>query len=88
MACGTAYLVGKGVERSESRGLIMVGVAAGMGSEYACGVLAQANAQGIGGIDKNPKEATRWFREMQKCDQRDSDETTRKKAAAWLLEHP
>ena len=31
--CGCAYLNGEGVKRSESRGLTMMGVAAGMGSE-------------------------------------------------------
>ena len=87
-ACGLAYVNGEGVEKSIVRGLIMLGMGAVLGSEYACGVLAQANAQGIGGIDKNPKEATRWFREMQKCDQRDSGSAAREEAAAWLREHP
>ena len=87
-ACGLAYLTGRGVGKSETRGLIMIGVAAGMGSEHACGVLGHANARGIGGIDKDPQEATRWFREMQKCDQRDSGSAAREEAAAWLHEHP
>ena len=68
MACGTAYLVGKGVERSDSRGLSMLSVAAGMGSSHACGILGLANAEGRLGFDKNLQEATRRFREMQKCD--------------------
>jgi TPR repeat protein len=88
-ACGVAYLSGDGVERSTSRGYIMLGIAAGMGSECACGILGQANAEGLWGLDKDPQEATRWYREMQKCDRcRNSNEETRERAAAWLREHP
>ena len=87
-ACGYAYLLGKGVKRSSSRGLTMLGGAALLGSEHACGTLGQANAEGLHGFDKNPQEATRWYREMQKCDCRDSVEKGRERAAAWLREHP
>ena len=85
-ACGVAYIDGKGVERSNIRGLIMLGWAAALGSEHACGLLGQANAEGLWGFDKDPQEATRLYREMQKCDCRDSHETTRERAAAWLCE--
>ena len=60
----------------------------GVGAEYACGILGQVNAEGCFGFDKDPQEATRWYREMQKCAFRTSPETTRERAAAWLLEHP
>ena len=86
--CGIAYLNGWGVERSNIRGIAMVSVAAGMGSEYACGILGMVNAEGCFGFDKNHQEATRWYREMQNCAWRDSGEKTREKAAAWLREHP
>ena len=86
--CGVLYLQGRGVERSSSRGLIMMGAAATMGSEHACGILGLANEAGLHGVDKNPQEATRWYREMQKCDRRDSVEVIREKAATWLSEHP
>ena len=86
--CGVAYLNGEGVEQSDSRGLSMLSVAAAMGSEHACGLLGQANAEGCYGLDKNPQEATRWYREMQMCDRRDSCEQYREDAAAWLREHP
>ena len=59
-----------------------------MGSEHACGIMGVANAEGRFGFDKNPQEATRWCREMQTCDRRDSCEKTREAAAAWLREHP
>jgi len=88
IACGVAYVLGEGVERSNIRGYTMLGVAAGMGSEQACGLLGQANAAGIDGLDKNPQEATRWYREMQTCACRDSIEEYREDAAAWLREHP
>ena len=86
--CGSAYLLGQGVERSISRGVAMTALAAGMGSEHACGLLDCANATGVYGFDKDPQEATRWFREMQKCDIRDSSEGNRERAVAWLREHP
>ena len=85
--CGVYYLNGEGVERSERRGLMMVSVAAALGSEHACGLLGRANAEGRYGLDKNPQEATRWYREMQKCPCGNSEEY-REKAAAWLREHP
>ena len=50
-SCAVLYLNGDGVERSpgwayRSRGLIMLGAAAALGSEHACGILGEANAQG------------------------------------------
>ena len=87
-ACGVLYLKGEGVERSYIRGIAMLGAAALMGSEIACGLLGLANAEGLLGFDKNPQEATRWYREMQKCDFCDTTEEIREDAAAWLREHP
>ena len=86
--CGIAYLTGRGVERSDSRGLIMLAAAATLGSEHACAILGRANADGRHGLDQNPQEATRWYREMQKCNYRYSSEAFRERAAAWLRDHP
>ena len=66
----------------------MLGWAAALGSEHACGTLGQLNAEGRHGFDKNPQEATRLYREMEKCNDLDSSEETRERAAAWLREHP
>ena len=66
----------------------MLGMAVTLESEHACGLLGQANAEGLDGFEKDPQEATTLYREMQKCDQRNSDEETRETAAAWLREHP
>ena len=49
----------------------MLGRAAELGSEGACAVLGLANAEGEYGFDEDPQEATRWYREMQKCGIRD-----------------
>jgi len=87
-SCGIAYTNGQGVERSTSRGISMISMGAALGSEHAWGLLGRANAEGIFGFDKNPQEATRFYREMQKCECRDSTPATRERAAAWLLEHP
>ena len=86
--CGVNYLYGQGVESSNSRGLVMLGRAAERGSEHACGVLGYANAEGLHGLDKDPQDATRWYREMQQCGTRNASEEIRKLAAAWLREHP
>ena len=85
---GIAYLYGEGVERSCPRGIAMLGAAAALGSEHACAILGLANARGHYGFDKDPQEATRWYREMQECDSRDSLDENREQAAAWLREHP
>tara|TARA_B100000780_G_scaffold233342_1_gene173488 strand:- start:504 stop:704 length:201 start_codon:yes stop_codon:yes gene_type:complete len=66
----------------------MISVAAALGSEHSCGVLGMANEHGRWGYDKNPQEATRWYREMQMCENGFSCEEYREKAAAWLREHP
>ena len=86
--CGALYLNGHGAERSPSRGLIMLGAAAALGSEHACAILGRANVEARYGLDKNPQEATRWYREMQKCDTRNSVKEDRERAAAWLRDHP
>eukprot|EP00964_Phaeocystis_antarctica_P096078 scaffold62446_cov51-Phaeocystis_antarctica.AAC.2 len=87
-ACGYLYLQGEGVRRSDSRGMAMLGWAASLGSEHACGILGQANEEGRYGFDKNPQEATRLYREMQTCSLLNSTESLRGKASAWLREHP
>ena len=87
-SCGVAYINGSGVERNHTRGISMVTIAATLGSEHACSVLGWANECGHHGFDKNPDEATRWYREMQKCACRDSVDVYRERATAWLREHP
>ena len=66
----------------------MLGGAATLGSEHACGILGQLNEAGGYGYGKDPQEATRLYREMEKCNDLDSSEETRERAAAWLREHP
>ena len=87
-SCGVAYINGSGVERNHVRGIMMITIAATLGSEHACSVLGWANECGHHGFDKNPSEATRWYREMQKCVCRDSVDVYRQRATAWLLKHP
>merc|ERR1712021_94776 len=77
---------GEGVEQSIVRGYTMLGVAGGMGSEHACGLLGEVNAEGRHGFDKDPQEATKWYREMQTCTRCTSSEEFREQAAAWLRE--
>ena len=86
--CGDAYLRGEGVEYNPVRGVAMHARAAELGSEWACGILGEANAEGEHGFDQDPQEATHWYREMQTCGKRNASEDLREKAAAWLREHP
>ena len=86
--CGVAYLNGWGVERSSIRGLMMLTAAATLGSEHACGILGLVNAEGVDGLDKDPREATRWYRKMETCESCNASEDYREQAAAWLREHP
>ena len=86
--CGVAYLNGWGVERSPIRGLMMLSAAAALGSEHACAILGLVNAEGRDGLDKDPQEATRWYRKMETCESCNASEDYRKQAAAWLREHP
>jgi TPR repeat protein len=87
-SCAAFYLNGWGVERSDTRGLMMLTAAATLGSEHACGALGCANAEGLYGLEQNPQEATRWYREMQKCESHRCHQLYREMAAAWLREHP
>lgn len=87
-SCGVAYINGSGVERNHTRGISMVTIAATLGSEHACSVLGWANECGHHGFDKNPSEATRWYKEMQKCACRDSVDVYRERATNWLRAHP
>ena len=77
-----------GLVFAEEQGSFLVGAAAALRSEHACAILGHANAEGHYGFDKDPQEATRWYREMQECDSRDSLDENREQAAAWLREHP
>ena len=86
--CGTLYINGQGVERQKTRGLVMIGMAAVLGSQRACALLGQANEHGRWGLEHNPQEATRWYREMQKCDHCEAEKVHCKDAAAWLRRHP
>ena len=88
LLCGYAYLHGQGVERSAIRGITMIGAAATMGSEHACGIIGGANESGRHGFAMNPQEATRWYRKMSTCYYRDAAAVIRENAAAWLREHP
>lgn len=87
-SCGVAYINGSGVERNHTRGISMITIAATLGSEHACSVLGWANECGHHGFDKDPEEATKWYKEMQKCACRDSVDVYRERATNWLLDHP
>ena len=87
-SCGVAYINVSGVERNSTRGISMITIAATLGSEHACSILGWANECGYHGFDKNPEEATKWYKEMQKCPCRDSVDLYRERAANWLRNHP
>ena len=75
------------MERNHTRGIAMISRAAALGSEHACSVLGWANECGHHGFDKNPEEATLWYKKMQKCVCKDSVDVYRERAQKWLSEH-
>ena len=87
-SCGVAYINGSGVARNHTRGIAMISRAAAFGSEHACSVLGWANECGHHGFDKDPEEATLWYKKMQACACKDSVDVYRERAAKWLSEHP
>lgn len=87
-SCGVAYINGSGVERNHVRGIMMITIAATLGSEHACSVLGWANECGHHGFNKDPEGATLWYKKMQKAPCRDSVDAYRERAAKWLREHP
>ena len=87
-SCGVAYINGSGVERNHVRGIMMITIAATLGSEHACSVLAWANECGHHGFNKDPEGATLWYKKMQEAPCRDSVDSYRERATKWLLAHP
>ena len=68
-ACGYAYLGGRGVERSISRGFTMLGCQLGSCAGVGGGVRhsRQGERRGALWVRQEPQEATRLYREMEKC---------------------
>ena len=86
--CGSAYTYGDGVAQNLSRGLVLLGQAAGMGSEHACYLLGWSHRRARNGLDKDPREIRKWFRLMASCAVKDTDEENRKEAQQWLRANP
>lgn len=87
--CGQMLCLGDGVEKDTTRGLIMLGQAAGMGSEFACFLIGDAYAKCKWGVRHNDKEARKWFGKMAgfstgSCR---ASQFMRDEAVAWLHEH-
>ena len=88
-ALGLAYINGLGIARNVTRGISLITIAATMGSEHACGVLAWANQRGHHGFDKDTGEATKWYKLMKLATTcRDATATSRVRCDAWLRDNP
>ena len=86
--CAFGYLYGKGVNENKARGLVLLGRAIEKGSEDACYLLAHAHARGLHGLDKDPVEASRWYRKGSSQRVQDGADSRRERAASWLRDHP
>ncbi|MEL0147680.1 MAG: hypothetical protein VW937_04440, partial [Actinomycetota bacterium] len=61
-------------------------MAAARGSENGCANLGACFAAGSLGLQKNLREAERWFRAMGSASVRDADDSQRGEVANWLRE--
>ena len=86
-SCGFYYINGLGVEEDATRGLIMMGQAAALGSDYACYVLGHDYENGLGGAKKDRAEAAKWYRRMDGCKHKNCSEEVLAKVAERLREY-
>ena len=81
------YLVRKGVlviSNNTVVGMTYIGMAAGLGSEFACFLLAGAHDNGDNGFNRNAADAKKWYEEMVKCEYQDADPRARATRAKYL----
>ena len=60
-------LDGDGTTKNVLTGLIEIGQAAGLGSEHACYVLANAYYHGLYGLEKDSAQVARWVAKMRRA---------------------
>ena len=87
-AIGVCYLDGEGVPKCTVRGAMLLGEAAGRGSNSACYNLGRAYADGLWGCPKDEKMARRYFSMVASASSEDCTDAGKEKAATWLREHP
>ena len=83
------HLHANGTTKNEPAGLIEIGQAAGLGSEHACYVLANAYRVGRYGLDKDVSQVARWAAKMQRARHNglcDTSEENRVLIARYLAE--
>jgi len=80
------YALGIGTELNDARALFQNARAADRGSEIACYAVAQANRFGLLGLDRDPWEASKWYRKMSECGVKNAPQSARDKAAEFLRE--
>ena len=85
MAAFAAHLLrGSGIPKDESLALIYLGGAAAKGSAQACYMLGVLHRNQSAGLTADVHEISKWFRKMATCQVRDSHESARAEAVAWL----
>ena len=85
---GQMYALGQGTARDDVQGMMLLGHAAGLGSEGACYILGCYCEEGDHGLPKDPMQTRRWYRKSQASAVQDSTEFARQEVADWLREHP
>ncbi|KOO27010.1 hypothetical protein Ctob_002467 [Chrysochromulina tobinii] len=85
---GGCYLHGVGVPKCLARGSMLLGEAAGRGSNSACYNLGRAYTKRHLGFPKDEKMARRYFSMVASAAIDDCTDDAKEEAATWLREHP
>ena len=80
------YLLGVGVGKNVTHGLVLLGQGAALGSEWACYELGEAYANGKH-TQKDLAEAAKWYRRMDGCKHKNLIQEGRDEAAEWLRKY-
>ena len=85
---GRCYLYGTGVSQCHSRAAVLLGDAARAGSQNACLYLGRCFADGSYGFPKDKEMARRYYSMVTSALVKDSGDSFKEEAAAWLQAHP
>ena len=87
-ALGSCYCHGVGVEEDETRGVMLISMAAGQGSALGYYSLGSFRRDGRFGLANDLKETARWFRKAQSSPLQDTTDGSHKTMADFLRDHP
>ena len=85
--CGMYYLLGVGVGKNVTHGLVLLSQGAALGSEWACYELGDSYAKGKYTVQKDLAEAAKCYRRMAGCKHKNLIQEERDRAAEWLRKY-